>query len=37
MFEIFPPGIEIDYWNYPIGSEEYEKRLDKALAFSQKG
>ncbi len=36
MFEIFPPGIEIDYWNYSIGSEEYEDRLDRALAFSQK-
>ncbi len=36
MFEIFPPGIEIDYWNYAIGSEEYEERLDRALSFSQK-
>lgn len=30
---IFPPGLPIDFWNYQVGSPEYERRLDRILRF----
>ena len=31
--DILPPGLPIDFWNYQIGSSEYEERLDRILRF----
>lgn len=31
--DILPPGLPIDFWNYRIGSSEYEERLDRILRF----
>jgi hypothetical protein len=35
--DIFPPGLGIDYWNYKVGTEEYEERMDRMLMFNTKG
>lgn len=32
--DIFPPGLDIDFWNEAIGTELYEKKLDRALRLS---
>lgn len=34
--DIFPPGIPIDYWNEPIGSEKYKEKLERILNFTDK-
>lgn len=31
--DILPPGLPIDFWNYQVGSPEYEERLDRILRF----
>ena len=31
--DILPPGLPIDFWNYQVGSLEYEERLDRILRF----
>lgn len=31
--DILPPGLPIDFWNYHVGSPEYEDRLDRILRF----
>lgn len=31
--EIFPPGLPIDFWNYKVGSPDYEERFDRILRF----
>lgn len=31
--DILPPGLPIDFWNYCVGSPEYEERLDRILRF----
>ena len=32
--DIFPPGLSIDFWNEPVGSEMYEVKLERALRFT---
>lgn len=32
--EIFPPGLQVDYWNEKIGSEQYMLKLKRAINFS---
>mgnify|MGYP004534138333 CR=1 FL=1 len=31
--DILPPGLSIDFWNYKVGSLEYEDRLNRILRF----
>lgn len=31
--DIFPLGLSIDFWNFPVGSQEYEEMLDRILRF----
>ncbi|MEN7440439.1 hypothetical protein ABFO11_14255 [Anaerostipes caccae] len=31
--DILPPGLPIDFWNYQVGSPEYEERFDRILRF----
>lgn len=33
--DIFPPGLNIDFWNEVVGSEIYEEKLDRALRFTR--
>lgn len=33
--EIFPPGLNIDFWNEKVGTEMYEEKLDRALRFTK--
>lgn len=33
--EIFPPGLNIDFWNEKVGTERYEEKLDRALRFTK--
>lgn len=35
--DILPPGLPIDFWNYHVGSPEYEDRLDRILRFKTNG
>lgn len=32
--DILPPGLNLDFWNEPIGSEKYEEKLNRALRMS---
>ncbi len=32
--EIIPPGLPVDFWNYSVGSHEYEERFSKILRFN---
>lgn len=32
-FNIFPPGLPVDFWNYTVGTPEYESRLERILRF----
>lgn len=34
--DILPPGLPIDFWNYQVGSPEYEERFDRILRFKTK-
>lgn len=34
--DILPPGLPIDFWNYQVGSPEYEERFDRILRFRNK-
>lgn len=31
--DILPPGLPIDFWNYQVGSSDYEERFDRILRF----
>jgi len=33
--DIFPPGLNIDFWNEIVGSKIYEEKLDRALRFTR--
>lgn len=33
--DIFPPGLSIDFWNEPVGSEMYEVKLERVLRFTR--
>lgn len=33
--DVFPPGLNIDFWNEIVGSEIYEEKLDRALRFTR--
>jgi hypothetical protein len=35
--DIFPPGLGIDFWNYEVGTDEYEERFTRMLMFNTKG
>lgn len=35
--DVFPPGLAIDFWNYKVGTSEYEERLDRILRFKSTG
>lgn len=32
--DILPPGLNVDFWNEPIGSPQYEEKLNRALRLS---
>ena len=32
--DIFPPGLNLDFWNEEVGTREYEEKLDRALRFA---
>lgn len=32
--DIFPPGLNLDFWNEPIGTPVYEEKFDRALRMS---
>lgn len=33
--DIFPPGLNIDFWNEVVGTEKYEEKLNRALRFAR--
>lgn len=34
--DIFPPGLNIDFWNETVGSDEYIEKWERAYRFSKK-